>query len=210
MRVIATNIGNPTKVLWNGETIKTGIYKYPVNEPILLQKEDVAKDTVVDRKHHGGIDKACYLFSAESYDFWKEKYLDLDWDWGMFGENLTVTGLDESKIRIGNIYKIGGALVQVTQPREPCFKLGIRFKDQNILKQFINHEKPGTYVKVLEEGTVTIDDKLQLIEESTNTLTVKQFYQLLYMRKKDKTLVDLAINNAALPEYKRDSLKKYV
>ncbi|MFD2585312.1 MOSC domain-containing protein [Croceitalea marina] len=209
MKVVSTNIGKPTKVLWNGETIETGIYKYPVNEPILLQKEDVAKDAVIDRKHHGGIYKACYLFSADNYDFWKKKYPNLDWDWGMFGENLTVTGLDESKIRIGNIYKIGTALVQVTQPREPCFKLGIRFKDQNILKQFIHNEKPGTYVKILEEGTVTNDADLNLVEQSVNALTVKQFYQLLYMRKKDSALVDLAINNIALPPHKRENLKRY-
>ena len=127
----------------------------------------------------------------------------------MFGENLTITGLDESQIRIGNIYKIGNALVQVTQPREPCFKLGIRFKNQEVLKQFITHEKPGTYVKILEEGYVTTDDSVELIEESENPLTVKQFYQLLYMRKKDEELVKLAIENTALPLYKRERLQRF-
>jgi MOSC domain-containing protein YiiM len=210
MNVISTNIGKPTAVKWNGETIKTGIYKYPVDGPILLQKEDVKNDSVVDRKHHGGIYKACYLFSAANYAYWKEKYPNLDWDWGMFGENLTMSSLDESQIRIGDIYKLGSALVQVTQPREPCFKLGIRFKNQQILKQFIAHEKPGIYVQILREGSVTKGDLLEPHEQSLNTLTVKQFYQLLYMQKKDKDLIKLAISNNALPPQKRKRLQKLI
>ena len=208
MKVISTNIGKATAIEWNGETIETGIFKYPTSDAIFLQKEDVANDTISDRKHHGGIYKACYLFSSDNYGFWKEKYPDLDWNWGMFGENLTITGLDESQIRIGNVYKIGNALVQVTQPREPCFKLGIRFKNQEVLKQFIVHEKPGTYVKILEEGSVTTGDSVELIEKSENPLTVKQFYHLLYMREKDNGLIKLALKNTALPLYKRERLQK--
>ncbi|WP_394975732.1 MOSC domain-containing protein [uncultured Croceitalea sp.] len=210
MKVISTNIGNPTAIKWNGRTIKTGIYKYPIEGSIVLQKEEVENDTIIDRKNHGGIYKACYLFSTDNYDFWKDKYPNLDWDWGMFGENLSINSLDESQIRIGDIYKLGSALVQVTQPREPCFKLGIRFKNQEVLKQFIEHEKPGVYVKVLKEGSVSCGDFLELKEQSTNTLTVKQFYQLLYMRKKDSDLVKLAISNKALPLYKREYLEKFL
>lgn len=208
MKVIATNIGKPTSIEWNGEIIETGIFKYPTSDAIFLQKKDVVNDTISDRKHHGGIYKACYLFASENYNYWKVKYPDLNWNWGMFGENLTVTGLKEQQIRIGNIYKIGTAIVQVTQPREPCFKLGIRFKNQKILKEFIEHEKPGTYVKVIEEGSITKGDNFELLEESQNTLTVKQFYQLLYMKEKSKELVTLAIENTALPLYKRERLQK--
>ena len=210
MKVIAANIGKPTKVEWNGKLIETGIYKYPTKKSILLEKETVANDTVSDRKHHGGIYKACYLFSSDNYNFWKEKYPNLNWDWGMFGENLTISGLDESRIRIGNKYKIGNALVQVTLPREPCFKLGIRFKNQKILKEFIAHEKPGIYVKVLEEGLVIVGDCLEPIEESENILTVKQFHQLLYAKEKNMEMVKLALKNTALPLYKKERLQKLV
>lgn len=210
MKIISTNIGRPTKIIWNGKETKTGIYKYPVNKPVLLDTEDVQGDTVVDRKHHGGPYKACYLFSSDHYPYWKEKYPDLDWDWGMFGENLTVEGLDESKIRIGSVYKLGSALVQITQPREPCYKLGIRFGDQNILKMFIDHGLPGTYVRVLETGNVSVGDKMELVEASENPLTTQQFYKLLYAKKKDRTLVQLAIENDALPEGKREGLKKWI
>ncbi|MEO9511189.1 MAG: MOSC domain-containing protein [Flavobacteriaceae bacterium] len=210
MKVIATNIGKVTTVQWNGKTEQTGIYKYPVETSIFLEKNDVVNDTIIDRKHHGGEYKACYLFSADHYPYWKEKYPDLKWDWGMFGENLTVEGLDESKIRIGNIYRLGTALVQITQPREPCYKLGIRFRTQEILKQFIDHGFPGTYIKILEVGEVNVGNNLELVQESENTLTVQQFYKLLFAKSKDVDLVRLAIFNEALPQYKRNRLKKHL
>lgn len=209
MKVISTNIAEITEVEWRGQRVKTGIYKKPTLDGIFLGKEDVQKDVVVDRRFHGGIDKACYLFSADNYPFWQEKYPNLNWNWGMFGENVTVKGLDEAKIRIGNIYKIGQALVQVSQPREPCYKLGIRFNDQTILKEFISHKKPGTYVRILEEGFVQKDATIELLEESKNTLTIAQFYSLLFTTDKDPKLVQLAIANEALPLYKREAIKKW-
>lgn len=210
MKVISTNIGKPTTFKWNGKEEQTGIFKYPVDEPLFLGETDVKKDTVIDRKHHAGEHKACYLFSADHYSYWKHLYPALKWDWGMFGENLTVLGMDESQMRIGDIYKIGTALVQVSQPREPCYKLGVRFDDQNILRQFIQHGYPGTYVRLLEEGKVSTDDEIQLVEQSENSLTVKQCFDIIMARKKDLKLVQLAVDNPSLPEYKRERLKKYL
>ena len=210
MKVIATNIGNPTTIHRNGKEEQTGIFKYPTNEALFLGKTDVLKDTVIDRKNHAGIDKACYLFSADQYPYWKKMYPELEWDWGMFGENLTVKGLNEADMRIGDIFKIGSALVQVSQPREPCFKLGVRFGTQEILKQFIDHGFPGTYVRILEEGEVQRNDELILVEKSENPLSVKQFYELLFAKEKDLEIVKLAINNPSLPEYKRARLKKFL
>ncbi|WP_067028769.1 MOSC domain-containing protein [Allomuricauda sp. CP2A] len=210
MKVISTNIGRPTPIVWNGKQTTTGIYKYPVEEPLLLETEIVAKDTIADRKVHGGIFKACYLFSSDHYPYWKEKYRDLDWNWGMFGENLTVEGLDESKIKIGSIYRLGTALVQITQPREPCYKLGIRFGTQNILKEFIDHGFPGTYIRVLEVGRVSKGDVMELVEESKSPLTTRQFYHLLFSRDKNSDHLKLAINNDALPLGKRERLEKFL
>lgn len=209
MKVISTNLGNPTKIVWNGKETMTGIYKHPVDEPLFLDVEDVKNDTVVDRKHHGGTYKACYLFSVDYYPYWKEKYPLLDWNWGMFGENLTLDGLDESQLKIGSIYKLGTALVQITQPREPCYKLGIRFNNQGILKQFIDHGHPGTYIRVLEPGKVTSGDTMELVEESKNPLSIQAFYSLLFAKTKDKQVLEWAINNEALPLGKREKLKKW-
>lgn len=210
MKIISTNIGEPTSITWNGQQTTTGIFKKPVDEPITLETESVVKDNISDRKVHGGIYKACYLFSSDHYPYWKEKYPHLDWNWGMFGENLTVEGMDEAELKIGSIYKLGSALVQISQPREPCFKLGIKFGTQDILKEFIDHGYPGTYVRILEVGDVKIGDVMELKEESENTLTTKQFYELLFSRKKDKAIVEMALKNEALPAYKRERLKRFV
>jgi len=210
MKVISTNLGKPRTILRNGKEEQTGIYKYPTNDTLFLGKTDVEKDTVIDRKHHAGVDKACYLFSADHYPYWKKRYPQLEWKWGMFGENLTIEGLNEADLRIGDIYKIGTASVQVSQPREPCYKLGVRFGSQEIIRQFIDHGFPGTYVRILEEGKVAPNDELILVQRSGNPLTVKQFYELLFSKKKDLEIVKLAIDNPSLPKYKRDYLKKFL
>ena len=210
MKIISTNIGKATTFLWNGREEQTGIFKYPTDEPLFLSKMDVLKDTVIDREHHAGINKACYLFPSDHYPYWKGMYPELNWDWGMFGENLTVDGLDESIMRIGDIYKIGNAVVQVSQPREPCYKLGVRFGNAKILKEFIDYGYSGTYVRILKEGEVKNGDELILQKKSENTLTVKECFQIILAKQKDPVLLQKAINNPSLPEYKRDRLKKYV
>jgi len=210
MKVISTNIGKPTTIVWNGREEKTGIFKYPVSTSIFLHTDAVANDTVVNRSVHGGEHKSCYLFSTDQYPYWKSIYPELSWDWGMFGENLSIQGLNEANLRIGNIYKIGTALVQISQPREPCYKLGIRFGSQEIIKQFIDHAYPGTYVRLLEKGEVKIGDTMELIQESVNPLTVQQFYQLLFSREKNLDHLKLAIDNNAIPLKKREKLKKWL
>ncbi len=210
MKVISTNLAKPVSFEWNGETHTTGIYKYPVSHPLTLEAENVKDDIVADRRVHGGIFKACYLFSADYYPYWQKRYPNLDWDWGMFGENLTIEGLEESDLYIGSIYQLGTALVQVTQPREPCYKLGVRFGNQDILGQFISHAQPGTYLKILEKGEVKNGDELKLVEKSKSSLTTKQFYELLFARDKNPEFIRLAIENEALPLRKREKIKKFL
>ena len=210
MKIIATNIGKRTIINFNGKEIETGIFKKETAQPIFLGSEMVKGDTVSDRKHHGGKNKACYIFNQDQYPFWKEQYPDLDWHWGFFGENLTVSDLDENTEKIGNIYKVGQALVQISIPREPCFKLGACFKDQHILKKFITHARPGVYLKVLEEGLVQKGDEFKLIKTSKNALTVAQFFTLLFAKEKDTAVLNLAIENETVPLYKRERLRKYL
>ncbi|WP_350294008.1 MOSC domain-containing protein [uncultured Croceitalea sp.] len=208
MKIISTNLAQPKTILWRGREIQTGIYKEPVEESLLLQKEAVAKDTVIDRKHHGGEFKACYLFSADYYDEWKGFYPNLNWDWGMFGENLTVQGLDENKLCIGDIFKIGTALVQITEPRQPCHKLGIKFGHHKVIKEFIAYGHPGTYVRIIKEGRVKKGDYLELQQKSKSTLSVQQYNQLVNQKEKNLELVKLAVANDSIREEKREKLKK--
>ncbi|MDU8885563.1 MOSC domain-containing protein [Yeosuana sp. MJ-SS3] len=210
MKVISTNIAEPKIIIYNGQEVTTGIFKKPVETPIFLEKENVRGDEVSDRRVHGGEFKACYLFSADYYPYWKNLYPNLDWDFGMLGENLTISGLDESNITIGSIYKIGNALVQVTQPREPCFKFGVKFVNPDVLKQFIEHRHPGFYVKVLVEGHVKKGDKITLVEQAENSITISEFYGLLFDKIKNQKHLKLAINNETLPERKRVKLMAFL
>lgn len=164
---------------------------------------------MIDRKHHGGLNKACYLFGAENYTYWKSKYPHLEWDWGMFGENLTISGLDEEALHVGAIYTLGGAIVQITVPREPCYKLGIRFKDQNIIKSFLEHSHPGTYVRVLREGAVTKGDLMVLKEPHEHPLSIREFYQLLFQKEKSLSVWKRFMEHPGVPQNKKDKMGKY-
>lgn len=210
MKVIATNIGKATTFLWNGKEEQTGIYKYPTEHSLFLGKTDVDNDIVVDRKHHGGVHKACFLFASEHYGYWKAMYPNLDWNWGMFGENLTTEGMSDNTTRIGDIYRIGTALVQISTPREPCYKLGVRFNDPNIIGKYLDYGQPGTYVRILEEGNVSKGDVIRLVERSENTLTVQECFTIILSKEKDPILLQKAVNNLAIPEYKRLRLQKYL
>ena len=179
MKIVSTNIAKPTTIEWDGQKVETGIYKHAVEIPIFLGIEDVVDDHVIDRRYHGGADKACYLYSADHYPFWQNKYPKLEWQWGMFGENLTVSGLDESQIRIGDRFQLGNAVVQVTQPRQPCFKLGVRFGDQSVVADFWSSPFPGVYVRVLVPGEVKTGDQLILIESNPESPFVSQVFLMI-------------------------------
>jgi MOSC domain-containing protein YiiM len=210
MKVISTNIGEKSIVKWRGKEVMTGIFKYPVNNPIHLGFTDVTADVVIDRRYHGGADKVCYLYSSDHYPFWKEKYPKLDWNWGMFGENLSIAGLDETSIHIGDIYKLGSTLVQITQPRQPCFKLGIRLKNPMAVKQFVAAEKPGAYIRVLEAGSVSVNDAMELIERKSANFTLKEVFHLLYYGREQVELVKKARQMPELAESCRIDLKKQI
>ncbi len=208
MQVISANIAQPTTIVWRDQEVLTGIYKYGVEKPIFLNTEDVDNDNVLDRRYHGGVDKACYLYSADHYPFWKLKYPELDWNWGMFGENLTVSGLDESTIRIGDRFQIGEAVVQVSQPRQPCFKLGVRFGDQKVVDDFWNLPYPGVYVRVLEPGHVSKDDQFTLLESNPDSLSVSRVFSIFRCKRTDIDLIQKAIAEPFLAESCRKDIRK--
>ncbi len=209
MKIISTNLGHPQTITWQGKTVQTGIFKQPVNKPVFLSKLGVEGDAVMNTKVHGGVDKSCYLYPADHYAFWKQKYPDLDWNWGVFGENLTVAGLAENKMHIGDVLEIGESIVKITQPRIPCYKLGIRFDDQAIIKQFLEAERPGVYVKVLKEGFVKTGDQVFLLERQSNNLTVTQIFNQFTASKRDKYLIDRALEDEDLAASIIKDLKRF-
>lgn len=207
-KVISTNIGEKVTIEHNGEKIQTGIYKYSVNEPIFLGETDVEKDNVMDRRYHGGIDKACYMYPVENYAHWKDIFPDLKFEMGMFGENLTIEGLLEKDAHIGATYKIGEAIVQVSQPRQPCYKLGIRFNAPKMVKLFSAAPFPGIYVRVIKEGWVKAGDSIELVENRTESLTLPEVFSLLMRRNSDQYLFERALNDEFLAASAKKDLRK--
>ncbi|NNJ88207.1 MAG: MOSC domain-containing protein [Eudoraea sp.] len=210
MKVISTNVGKPTSFEWQGKTEETGIFKFPVAEPVFLGSTQVSKDTISDPKHHGGTFKACYMFSSTYYPYWEERYPSLDWDWGMFGENITVDNMEETELIIGSVYSLGNARVQITIPREPCYKLGVRFQDQGIIKAFVDHGHPGTYVRVLKEGTVHKGDVFLLQDQANHGVSVSDLYKVLYSKEKDQDLLHILQGLEAIPQRTRKKLGRYI
>lgn len=208
MKIISTNKGETREVSYRGKTVKTGIYKSPAPAGIFLEKHDVKDDSVVDRRYHGGTDKACYLYSYNVYDYWKNIYPDLHWQYGMFGENLTVKDLDETILNIGNEYKLGEAVVQVSQPRQPCFKLGLRMESRTILKRFIHTTYCGTYVRVLQPGLVKPEDELVLIKEHAANPTIADAFYALYQESTNKNLIERLLHCETLAQSCKDDLLK--
>ena len=176
MKVVSVNIGERKMVSWNGRSILTGIYKFPVSGSVYLDREEVRNDAIVDRKHHGGIEQAIYGYSENHYAYWKDLYPDLEWTYGMFGENLTISFLEETMLRVGDTYTLGEALIEVTKPWQPCMKLGVRFGTQQVLKQFWNSTKSGVYFKVLQKGHVQAGDELVLQKTDKSKPTIAEVY----------------------------------
>jgi len=176
MKVVSTNIGKKTTLLWNGKEVVTGILKKPTKSSIVLGLEDVKNDAVIDRKYHGGIDQAVYAYGEQHYKYWQDLYPDIEMKYGFFGENLTISNLDENKVYVGAIYELGTAIVQVTKPRQPCMKLGIVFGTQKVLKQFWNVPKCGLYFKIIKEGSVGKGAVLKLIEQAEERKSIAEVY----------------------------------
>ncbi|PIE48843.1 MAG: sulfurase [Flavobacteriales bacterium] len=176
MQIISLNIGDKKTVQWKNKTVKTGIFKYPVKHPLFLGDHGVENDTIVDTKHHGGIEKAVYLYSKRHYEFWRKLYPHLEWQYGMFGENITLLELDEHKIKKGDVFQLGEAIIEATKPRTPCYKLGIRFGDQKVVKQFWEADKCGIYFKVLKNGKVALKDILTLQKTDPGQPSIADMY----------------------------------
>lgn len=177
MKIISTNIGDRKEITYKNKKVTTGIFKYPVEEPIFLDIEEVKGDEISDRKHHGGINQAVYGYSQKHYEYWKPKYLELEWNFGMFGENLTIDELDETKIHVGDTYKVGEAIIEATLQRNPCYKLGVRFNDMKIVKQFWSTTMCGVYFKVIQPGLVNVGDELKQTKSSKTNPTIADLYK---------------------------------
>ena len=183
MKIIATCLGEKKEINWKGKIVTTGIFKFPVEKSIFLDVEDVKGDAICNREHHGGIDQAVYGYSAKHYEYFKPLYPNLDWQFGMFGENLVLDNLDETKTHVGDTFKVGETILEVTKPRNPCMKLGVRFNDMKVVKQFWNTTMSGVYFKVLQIGFVKTGDEFQQIKWCPENSTIADLYVAKRIKK---------------------------
>ena len=171
MKVISVNVGLPREVEWHGRKVRTSIWKTPKSGRVRVGALNLDGDAQSDLTVHGGREKAVYVYPSEHYAFWRAE-LERDLPWGSFGENLTTESLLENELRIGDALRIGSAEFVITQPRLPCFKLGIRFSDDRMIKRFLLSGRSGFYLAVLREGDVGAGDAIQLTTRSSNTPSV--------------------------------------
>lgn len=185
MKIKTIQVGKVKEVNYKGRPVKTGFFKEPINGPVMLTKLRLLGDEQADLKVHGGLDKALYAYPFDTYEEWKKIRPDHSYTPGCFGENLCMETLDEKSIFIGDTYQLGEAIVQATQPRFPCFKLGIKFDDVTMIKSFAKFNRPGVYFRVLKEGMIKEGDELRLLEQDQIRFSVAEFVDIYFSDKKD-------------------------
>lgn len=204
MKVISVNVGLPRQVIWKGKPVTTSIFKDPVEGRIKLRYLNLDGDRQADLTVHGGVNKAVYAYPSEHYYYWRRQLAGVELRWGKFGENLTVEGLFEDELNIGDRLRIGSAELTVTQPRLPCYKLAVKFGRDDILKRFLESGLTGFYFAVQKEGDVEAGDTIEILKKDVNELKVSDVTRL-YLAKDDFETLHRALKVEALP----DSWKSY-
>lgn len=200
MKVLSVNVGLPREVNWQGKLVTTGIFKEPVEGRIMVRTLNLDGDRQADLKVHGGPSKAVYAYPSEHYQFWRAEFPQMNLAWGMFGENFTTEGVIEDALYIGDRFRIGEAEVMATEPRMPCYKLGIKFGRADIIKRFLTSRRTGFYFAVVREGMVGEGDTLELAGREQQQISVADITRLYAFQKDDLEALRRAVAVDALPE----------
>lgn len=215
MKLVSVNTGLPRDVMWHGKNVTSAIFKQPVQGRIALRKLNLDGDRQADLSVHGGEYKAVYCYPIAHYDYWKRELPGRELPLGMFGENFTTDGLLEDSVHIGDQFSVGSAEVVVTQPRLPCYKLGVRFQADDMVKRFLASGRTGFYLAVTREGEVGAGDEITVIAREPNAVPISEITRL-YVAKRysndDMASVERALQVAVFPEswraYLRERLQK--
>jgi MOSC domain-containing protein YiiM len=208
MKLVSLNISPGTKVEYNGRTVGTGIFKEPVNGAVPANRLTLEGDRQVDLRFHGGEHKAIYAYPFEHFAWWAEQLERTDLTPGQFGENFTTEGLLETNVHIGDQFRIGTVLVEVTQPRVPCFKLGMKMGDAQFVKRFLHSERSGFYLRVLEEGEVRTGDSIERVQSHPEAISVQYIHHLYFQDSLNKTEIKRALSVEALSKEWRKQLRE--
>jgi len=200
MKVVSVNVGLPREVLWKGMTVQTAIFKAPIAGVVAVRQMNLAGDQQADLSVHGGSEKAVYGYPAEHYEYWRGQLPDISFSWGAFGENLTTEGLWEDTLFIGDLFRVGSAVLRVTQPRMPCYKLQLRFDRDDMIKRFLVSGRSGFYFSVIEPGDVGAGSKVEVLYRDPQSVTVADIMSLYLGQRRDPKLLQRAMNVSSLPE----------
>jgi len=199
LKILSLNVGLPRQVRFQDELVTTGIFKEPVRGRVKLRNLNLEGDKQADLTVHGGVDKAVYAYAGEHYSYWRQELPGKLLPWGMFGENFTTEGMFEETVNIGDQFMVGTAKLIATQPRMPCYKLGVRFGNMDIIKRFLASGLTGVYFKVVKEGELEQGDEIRLIKKNENSVTIKDIVRLYTVNKDDVQTIERAIKVKDLP-----------
>ena len=208
MKLVSVNTGLPHDVVWRGTSVHTAIYKQPVQGRVALSKFNLDGDRQADLSVHGGLDKAVYCYALEHYDYWEENLRGREWPPGTFGENFTTLGLPEESVHIGDSFCIGSAEVVVTQPRLPCYKLGVKFQSEDMVKRFLASGRTGFYFAVTREGTVGAGDKIQRLARDPHSIPIREVTRLYLVKSYGPADIESARRALRVPAMP-DSWRRY-
>jgi len=208
-RLVSVNVGQPRQVGWKGTLVSTSIFKSPIEGPVDVKTLNLRGDQQADLSVHGGPDKAIYAYPSEHYAYWRTQLPPAGLLWGAFGENLTTAGLLEDQLHIGDRLRIGSALLGVTQPRVPCYKLTIRFDRDDMIKRFIASQTSGFYFAVLEEGQLAAGAPIEIVHRDPAAVSVADINRLYYGHGSDSVLLRRAVSVEALPRGWREHLLQH-
>jgi ferredoxin-NADP reductase/MOSC domain-containing protein YiiM/ferredoxin len=206
-RLVSINVGLPRDVAWRGQTIHTGIWKQPVQGTIAVRRLNLEGDGQGDLAGHGGERRAAMVYQMEAYRYWETHLGRNDFSFGQFGENFTVAGLPDDEVCIGDRYRIGSALFEVTQPRVTCYRLGIRMEEPAMAALLVSHHRPGFYLRVLEEGEVVAGDEITKVADGPERISVASIDGLLYLPNPSRELLERSLRVPALSQGWKTSFK---
>ena len=208
-RLISVNVGQPRKVEFRDGTVLSGIFKAPVAGRVVVRKLNLAGDQQADLTVHGGPDKAVYAYPVEHYSYWNTELPGTELAYGMFGENLTTGGLDEASVYIGDQFRIGSAVLQVTQPRTPCYKLGLRFGRSDLIEKFWFSGRSGFYFSVITEGEVGAGDVLKRVATGPGRVSIAEILQLAGGVEPDRTQLERVLQSPLPDPWKRNFTARF-
>src|SRR5271165_2532496 len=197
-RLLSVNVGHPREIAWRGKTVYTSVWKAPVQGRRLVGRLNVVGDAQGDLHGHGGEHRAVFVYQMDSYRYWERELKRSDFSFGQFGENFTVEGLADSEVCVGDRYRLGAALFEVTQPRVTCYRVGMRMDEPRMAALLVEHRRPGFYCRVLEEGEVGAGDEIVKVAEGPERLSVVAADALLYLPRPAKEELERALRIPAL------------